>query len=383
MGKVHASLFSGFGASDLAATWMGWDNAFWCEIDDFPRKVLSYWFPKSKGYGNIKETDFKPWRGKIDVLTGGFPCQPFSVAGQRKGQEDDRYLWPEMLRAIREIRPTWIIGENVGGIISMVQPGSEVTVESQASLFEKTDKETILQQEYVVETICQDLEQEGYSIQPVVIPACSVGAPHRRDRVWFIAYCSNAGPESVQQKRKDGIYQYEITSDTNGHDAGRSGHEEAECQTGKSQTAEREWEWVRYNPERDGKKRTTPNAKCAGSGQIQQEIQSEQPGGDCFNSIGYERDASYSNDVNGYLSGLRSGRLSQFETPRIFQNRRNWQNFPTQSPLCRGNDGLPFDVVRLTISLTAWCTGSIKGYGNAIVPQVIYEIFKAIETIQE
>lgn len=135
MGKVHASLFSGFGAADLAATWMGWDNAFWCEIDDFPRTVLSYWFPKSKGYGNIKETDFKFWRGKIDVLTGGFPCQPFSVAGKRKGQEDDRYLWPEMLRAIREIRPTWIIGENVGGIISMVQPGCETEVEHQAALF--------------------------------------------------------------------------------------------------------------------------------------------------------------------------------------------------------------------------------------------------------
>jgi len=102
MGKVHASLFSGFGAADLAAEWMGWDNAFWCEIDNFPRTVLSYWFPKSKGYGNIKETDFKFWRGKIDVLTGGFPCQPFSVAGQRKGQEDDRYLWPEMLGNTRD-----------------------------------------------------------------------------------------------------------------------------------------------------------------------------------------------------------------------------------------------------------------------------------------
>jgi DNA (cytosine-5)-methyltransferase 1 len=206
MGKVHASLFSGFGAADLAAEWMGWDNAFWCEIDNFPRTVLSYWFPKSKGYGNIKETDFTPWRGKIDVLTGGFPCQPFSVAGQRKGQEDDRYLWPEMLRAIREIRPTWVIGENVSGIISMVQPGCETEVEHQAALFEETDKETLLEQEYVVETICRDLEQEGYSIQPIVIPACAVEAPHRRDRIFFIAYCADAGTESLQRKGEDGVY---------------------------------------------------------------------------------------------------------------------------------------------------------------------------------
>lgn len=380
MGKVHASLFSGFGAADLAATWMGWDNAFWCEIDDFPRKVLSYWFPKSKGYGNIKETDFKPWRGKIDVLTGGFPCQPFSVAGQRKGQEDDRYLWPEMLRAIRDIRPTWIIGENVGGIISMVQPGSEVTVESQASLFEKTDKETILQQEYVVETICRDLEQEGYSIQPVVIPACSVGAPHRRDRVWFIAYCSNAGPESVRQKRKDEIYQSEITSDTNGHDASRSGHEEAECQTGKSQTAEREWEWVRCNAKRIGKEGTIAYSKCTGSGQVQQEIQPEQSNGDSFDCIGDEWNVT--NAQSEQLENtLRTWERCTGLTD--LHSKCNWRNFPTQSPVCRGNDGLPFDVVRLTISLTAWRTGSIKGYGNAIVPQVVYEIFKAIETIQD
>lgn len=142
MGKKHASLFSGFGAGDLAATWMGWDNTFWCEIDGFCQTVLNYWFPESIGYGNIKETDFTPWRGKIDVLTGGFPCQPFSVAGQRKGADDDRYLWPEMLRAIREIQPTWVIGENVGGIVSMVQPGSEIAVENQTSLFEESVFET-------------------------------------------------------------------------------------------------------------------------------------------------------------------------------------------------------------------------------------------------
>lgn len=378
MAKVHASLFSGFGAADLAATWMGWDNAFWCEIDDFPRTVLSYWFPKSKGYGNIKETDFTPWQGKIDVLTGGFPCQPFSVAGQRKGQEDDRYLWPEMLRAIREIRPTWIIGENVGGIISMVQPGCETEVEHQAALFEETDKETILEQEYVVETVCRDLEQEGYSVQPIVIPACAVEAPHRRDRIFFIAYRSDAGAESVQREWKDGIYQSELVT----------------------------------------------NSECKGSGQIQQEIQSEQSDGNCIDCVGNERAtpdtygqmlqkrlktrrwqnaeeirtrldngtkrfgglwyAPYAKDQRfqeRYISPIREE--SGFNSRLPYETRRNLRSFPTQSPICRGNDGLPFDVVRLTISLTAWCTGSIKGYGNAIVPQVMYEIFKAIETTQE
>lgn len=383
MGKVHASLFSGFGAADLAATWMGWDNAFWCEIDDFPRTVLSYWFPKSKGYGNIKETDFTPWRGKIDVLTGGFPCQPFSVAGQRKGQEDDRYLWPEMLRAIREIRPTWIVGENVGGILSMVQPGNEVTVESQASLFEEADKETILEQEYVVETVCRDLEQEGYSVQPVVIPACSVEAPHIRYRVFFIAHRSDARAESVQREGKDGVHGFNHFAYANSHDAGRSGYEPVGREAGKGEARERQRERVRGNIERTGAERTIADSKCTGRGQVRQEIQSEQPDGNSFNSVGYEWNAPYAYNVNGNLSRLCTGWISQLMPSGVFKNRRDWRNFPTQSPVCRGNDGLPFDVVRLTISLTAWCTGSIKGYGNAIVPQVMYEIFKAIETIKD
>lgn len=302
--KVHASLFSGFGAADLAATWMGWDNAFWCEIEEFPRAVLSYWFPKSIGYGNIKETDFRSWRGKIDILTGGFPCQPFSVAGQRKGSADDRYLWPEMLRAVRDISPTWVIGENVGGIISMVQSGSETKVEHQATLFKASDKETLLEQEYVIETICRDFEQEGYSIQPVVIPACAVGAPHRRDRVFFIANRSDARVEGVQREGEDEIYQ-------------------------------------------------SKNAPYAKSKRLEE----------CYISAMREE--------SGFNNGLHNA------------TRRDWQDFPTQSPVCRGNDGIPFDVVRLTVSLTAWCNGSIKGYGNAIVPQVMFEIYKAIEKVEQ
>lgn len=113
----HASLFSGIGGAEVAASWMGWHNAFHCEIQEFPRKVLEYWFPNSESYEDITKTDFKGWRGKVDVLTGGFPCQPFSLAGRRKGADDDRYLWPHMLRAIREIQPTWVVGENDGGVL--------------------------------------------------------------------------------------------------------------------------------------------------------------------------------------------------------------------------------------------------------------------------
>ncbi|MDB1018544.1 DNA cytosine methyltransferase [Phocaeicola vulgatus] len=134
------------------------------------------------------------------MLTGGFPCQPFSVAGQRKGAEDDRYLWPHMLRAIREIRPDWVIGENVAGILTMVQPGQAAHVGDRYNLFGEMEPVYRKREEYVVETICRDLESEGYTIQPLLIPACAVGAPHRRDRVWFVA---NSNGQGLQSERSE------------------------------------------------------------------------------------------------------------------------------------------------------------------------------------
>ena len=306
MKLVHGSLFSGFDAPSIAASCMGWKNAFHCEINPFCNEILKYWFPDSEHYEDITKTDFKQWRGRIDVLTGGFPCQPFSLAGQRKGADDNRYLWPHMLRAIREIRPTWVIGENVAGILTMVQPGKETEVGSQTSLFgEDNRKRILLRQEYVVETICKDLEREGYSVQPLLIPACAVGAPHRRDRVWFIAHCADSRTEEVRRERKDKVLSDGIAPDT----------------------------YCEFPSQR-------------------------------------------------MLQGEK-GRYKQKIPTESLHSRSNWENFPTQSPVCRGNDGLPFDVDNLTIPFTKWRQESVKGYGNAIVPQVILEIFKAIEKIEQ
>lgn len=160
---THGSLFSGIGGFDLAAEWAGWTNLFNCEIDTFCQRVLKYHFPDAEQYSDIRTTDFSVWRGEIDVLSGGFPCQPFSQAGKRKGTEDERHLWPEMLRAIREIQPRWVVGENVFGITNW--DGG-----------------------LVFEQVCADLENEGYEVQPFILPASSIGAPHKRERVWFIAH---------------------------------------------------------------------------------------------------------------------------------------------------------------------------------------------------
>ena len=110
----HIGLFEGIGGFSLAGRWMGWETLAWCEWNPFGQKVLKYHFPKATGHGDITKTDFTIYRGKCDILTGGFPCQPYSVAGKRKGKEDERHLWPEMLRAIREISPRWVVGEMMG-----------------------------------------------------------------------------------------------------------------------------------------------------------------------------------------------------------------------------------------------------------------------------
>lgn len=135
----HASVFSGIGGPEIAATMLGWENVFHCEINPFGRRVLEYWFPESESYEDITKTDFRRYRGQVDVLSGGFPCQPFSMAGKRKGAGDDRYLWPEMLRVIDEVRPSWVVGENVAGITSMVEPGEIADLGCEGALFGEGD----------------------------------------------------------------------------------------------------------------------------------------------------------------------------------------------------------------------------------------------------
>jgi DNA (cytosine-5)-methyltransferase 1 len=158
----HGSLFSGIGGFDLAASWAGCHNVFQVEIDEFCRQILEKHFPHATRYKDIRQFNGKKYSGTIDILSGGFPCQPFSAAGKRKGKSDSRYLWPEMLRVIKEIQPTWVLAENVYGLVT-------------------------LKRGMVLETVCADLESSGYEIQPYIVPACAVGAIHKRERTWILA----------------------------------------------------------------------------------------------------------------------------------------------------------------------------------------------------
>ena len=209
----------------------------------------------------------------LTILTGGFPCQPFSHAGRRKGTADDRYQWPNMFRVIQNVKPDWVIAENVRGIVTWNDG-------------------------MVLEQVCVDLESEGYEVQPFIIPAVAVNAPHRRDRVWIIANCANSRVKGLQKR--------EINPD----DAA-----DTRCIGRKKRSSE----------------------------DIQPE--SKKP----------ERQ-------NSYYSGWE----------------RDWREVATSTCNARMDDGLPREVDGISYSFAKWRNESIKAYGNAIVPQVAMEIFRAI-----
>ena len=388
----HASLFSGIGGAEVAASMMGWQNLFHCEIQEFPRKVLDYWFPNSESYEDITKTDFTKWHGKVDVLTGGFPCQPFSLAGRRKGADDNRYLWPQMLRAIRQIHPTWVVGENVNGIKTMVESCQVTQMGRSDYLFEENH---LYREEsrFTLDKICADLEAEGYSVQPIVIPACAIGAPNRRDRVWIIAHRSDPRAETVQQEGQDGICSARPSTHTqcDGHSPQGHGNQRARAKKSKKRKNR-----PQSRSRRHGSGKTLAHTLQHRSHQVHQDHQSQFPDGARSNSLSgqWSSSHSYGNGGKTLQPGEGTERTgckrdvqpkerstSPEWTDRLsrLQQSGRWRNFPTQSPVCRGNDGIPFDVDSLTISFPKWRQESIKAYGNAWVPQVAYEIFRAIE----
>lgn len=345
MTMTHASLFSGIGGFDLAAEWTGWTNSFNCEIDPFCRRILKYHFPNAEQYGDIRTTDFTIWRGRVDVLTGGFPCQPFSLAGKRKGTEDDRYLWPEMLRVIRTVRPRWIVGENVFGIVNW----------SEGVVFEQ---------------VCSDLEAAGYAVQPYIIPACGVGAPHRRDRCWFVAYlienpvCVRRDNDNPKEEPRTGQFGMSCAGD----------HVRV-CGT-KGITAHRADAGIETMRERqDGVHAagTASDAKCVGRREVYDKVQSRQPEGTWVDGNGSKWNASDADGGRLSIAGATWRRHPGFKDGRIIPN---WDDFPTQSPVRCRNDGVSGGLDGITFP--KWRNMSIKAYGNAIVPQVALQIFKTI-----
>lgn len=299
-------LFAGIGGFSLAAHWLGWETVGFVEWDKYNQKVLAKNFPGVPIHGDINT--YNGTLHEADIITGGFPCQPFSTAGKREGTNDSRYLWPEMLRVIREVQPAYVIGENVAGIYSM----------DDGRVFEQ---------------VCVDLGNEGYAVQPFRIPACATGAPHRRDRWWFVAY----SPEK---------------------DAARIERESRKRQVPESGICIESF--------------ATPNATCkqkhaTTAGRLQPEFS----GGHSWSNPdpcqkrleGRELDRSFN---KGQAGEQAPGSATEF-------HQGSWgEPWPqVAARLCRVDDGLPSWVDRHR-------TNRLKSLGNSIQPQVAYQILKAL-----
>ena len=318
----HGSLFSGIGGFDLAAEWMGWDNVFHCEWNEFGQKVLKHYWPQAESFSDITKTDFTKYYGTVDIITGGFPCQPYSSAGKRKGKEDERHLWPEMCRAIREISPRFVVGENVRGL-------------------------TNWNGGMVFEEVCAELESYGYQVAPVIIPACAVGAPHRRERIWFVAYAD--GAEQRNDRRTDNSEAEKIRREN------ESNVSRELCSDG--------------NVTNSDSRRT----------QSEQNIRQTLPSQERINSDGSQWNATNANGTPTQCRNCETTKGRKDEGGRIEPLGYNmeWEKFPTEPPVCCGHDGISGELDGITFP--KWRTESIKAYGNAIVPQVAFQIFKALE----
>lgn len=334
MNITHYDLFAGIGGFSLALEEVFNEakiNHIFCEWAEFPSAVLKKHWPSGTFYGDIADliADTErtglykleklggsqeskgerrlPQHERLDIasagvrgslatnsqrhktltiLTGGFPCQPFSQAGRRKGTADDRYQWPNMFRVIQNVKPDWVIAENVRGLVTWNEG-------------------------MVLEQVCVDLESEGYEVQPFIIPACAVNAPHRRDRVWIIANCANS--------RVKGLQKQEISPDdpTNTSSERLRGRSLRGCQ-------DREWQM--------------------------------------------DEDERQRAEVRGQNQGRSRRDWNQ-----------DWREVATSTCNARMDDGLPREVDGISYSFAKWRNESIKAYGNAIVPQVAMEIFRAIK----
>tara|TARA_R110000751_G_scaffold95466_1_gene186633 strand:- start:265 stop:1251 length:987 start_codon:yes stop_codon:yes gene_type:complete len=321
----HGSLFSGIGGFDLAAEWMGWENVFHCEWNEFGQKILKHHFPKADSYSDITKTDFRKYEGTIDIISGGFPCQPFSLAGKRKGTEDERYLWHEMLRAVQEIKPKFVIAENVYGIVN-------------------------IDEGMVFEQVCLDLEAEGYEVQPFVIPACAKNAPHIRARVWFVAF------KNPHQDGRRGNKRKEKSSKRKFRNISSGDNERIQTNNNKTRTASNPNYSRTINGLRDNE-----NGETSNEGRKKQSRYKLGP---------VSEDASNPNGGGGIQDNI------ELEARKSKYACASWEAWPTQSPICRRDDGLSERLDGITFP--KWRSESIKAYGNAIVPQVAFEIFKAL-----
>jgi DNA (cytosine-5)-methyltransferase 1 len=295
----HVSLFSGIGGIDLAAQWAGMETVLMVEKDRYCQRVLNKNFPNVpivKDVRDVTNGTFQRYGiNRVDILSGGFPCQPYSVAGLRRGEQDDRAIWGEMLRVIKICKPTWVLGENVVGIVGMA-----------------------------LDDVCASLEVEGYETQPVVFPACAVGAWHIRQRVFIVAYAG-------KHRCWDGKNEYNAIT---------------QCSTETDTSINGKTEFMAYA---NGERQQQPEG-----------VQQESGGwvGNTGANVQYTMCSGRKQRVS------ISKRGGQGQLTRRFGE--GWHGWETEPQLGRVADGIPRRVDRL------------RALGNAVVPQQVYPVLKGI-----
>lgn len=346
-------LFSGIGGFSLAARWTGRiDTAALCEIDPYCQKVLQKNFPGVPIHGDIRKLKGSDI-GPVDIICGGFPCQPFSVAGKQRGTEDDRHLWPEMLRIVSDVRPTWVVGENVDGLVRM---GVQLGVPQVASRniergpeFDHFRRIFTRQETMLLFSVLEDLEALGYGAVPLVIPACGVDAPHLRYRVWIVAYSARIFSGQEEQRAvRERTRKCREQSDVSHPERDGRGSRRAECEGHQRQIA----------PVCAGGPDAIRNPIGGGCGR------ESRGGARTILADGHPRmeDQDVSDADRAGCREQRGTVAGTAEQPTPEQPCR-WLPEPA---VCRVAHGVPNRVDRL------------KGLGNAIVPQVAYEILMAI-----
>ncbi|MEK3969478.1 DNA cytosine methyltransferase [Paenibacillus sp. FSL H7-0323] len=445
------SLFSGIAGIDLAAEWAGMQTIAFCEREPFPQKVLRKHWPDVPIYDDVctltrevleKDGILSATR-TIDIISAGFPCQPFSNAGQRGGTDDERYLWPEVVRILQDVQPTWFVGENVAGILSMAEPNGLPAVESrtvQSGEEEDFYEAVFTQQEIMLfGNICKDLEDIGYEVQPFVVPAAAVGAKHLRERVFIVGYSEHfrrnatafgRGTDSTSDNLKEGQKQTSQPSGT----SGRTDNEALGDTTSKGLPQWGQPRWSESNPQ-DGTRmdaeferssevladtdslRDNGQGKCGTDGnrqEIMQERELSQHGfsDDSQNvadhsSFGRQGQRKPIQPIDSKTCGERKTSESLnvcFGTERTTQSLlggipnefSSWMdgsgvnpldafgeyiaNYPQPAPLSL--DQYSWEPPRVATGVKER-TGRLKALGNAVDPLQIYPVMAAIKAIDD
>jgi DNA (cytosine-5)-methyltransferase 1 len=363
----HLDLFSGIGGFSLGLEATGgFETKAFCDIEEYPRQVLQKHWPHVKQYKDIKELNYERLKAdgidSIDIITGGYPCQPFSVAGRKKGEEDPRHLWPEYFRLVKELRPTWVIGENVSGHIKLG-----------------------------LDTVIKDLESEDYAVRPFSISASSIGANHQRERVWIVANSRRPrGPRAEQrgenenETRQENANQFERSSST------------SEFNVANTQS---QWSGEIKNIDKEKRNKGGSETQSYSSGGNVANTKSERLQRGQWNNQGEGREVLSSERQDGNEIRSETGRSNRVSTQENVSNpsssrretgiseeryreegnteesnndsdrRRGWQrenNWAVEPNVGRVAHGVPKRVDRL------------KSLGNSLVPQIPYYIGKTI-----